>query len=126
VIRWSTETIFTPRAAACATTELSAVALDGLMMIAFAPAEIRLRMSAFCSAARERLRLDRADHLLAPAVAHERVADAEHVLLPARRLRARRAGETPDHGHRRNRQYNEQGANAPANLALLHAYSSLS
>ena len=36
VIRWSTETILTPRAAACATTELSALALDGLMMIAFA------------------------------------------------------------------------------------------
>ena len=49
-MRWSTETIFTPRAAACATTELSALALDGLMMIAFAPAEIRLRMSAICSA----------------------------------------------------------------------------
>src|SRR5215467_538639 len=31
-------------------TLLSAVELDGLMMIAFAPAEIRLRMSAACSA----------------------------------------------------------------------------
>jgi hypothetical protein len=50
VIRWSTDTIFTPRAAAWATTALSALALDGLMMIAFAPAEIRLRMSAICSA----------------------------------------------------------------------------
>ena len=50
MIRWSTETTSTPRAAACATTALSALALDGLMMIAFAPAEIRLRMSAICSA----------------------------------------------------------------------------
>ncbi len=50
MIRWSTDTIFTPRAAAWATTALSALALDGLMMIAFAPAEIRLRMSAICSA----------------------------------------------------------------------------
>src|SRR5438093_479772 len=31
-------------------TELSAVELDGLMMIALAPAEIRLRMSSACSA----------------------------------------------------------------------------
>src|SRR5690242_20867495 len=31
-------------------TLLSAVELDGLMMIAFAPAEMRLRMSAACSA----------------------------------------------------------------------------
>src|SRR5690242_7551103 len=31
-------------------TLLSAVELDGLMMIAFAPAEMRLRMSALCSA----------------------------------------------------------------------------
>ena len=50
MIRWSTDTILTPRAAAWATTALSAFALDGLMMIAFAPAEIRLRMSAICSA----------------------------------------------------------------------------
>ena len=47
---WSTDDDLTPRAAACATTALSALALDGLMMIAFAPAEIRLRMSAICSA----------------------------------------------------------------------------
>ena len=39
-----------PRAAACAITALSALPLDGLMMIALAPAEIRLRMSAICSA----------------------------------------------------------------------------
>src|SRR5215212_7022448 len=51
VTRWSTETTLIPRAAACWITELSAVELDGLMMIAFAPAEIRLRMSALCSAA---------------------------------------------------------------------------
>ena len=50
MIRWSTETILTPRAAAWATTALSALALDGLMMIASAPAEIRLRMSEICSA----------------------------------------------------------------------------
>src|SRR5829696_5826510 len=46
----STEMIFTPRAAAWAMAAFSAVGLDGLTMIAFAPAEIRLRMSAFCSA----------------------------------------------------------------------------
>src|SRR3954452_21750739 len=46
----STETTLTPRAAACAITPLRALGLDGLMMIAFAPAEIRLRMSADCSA----------------------------------------------------------------------------
>src|SRR5215208_3600472 len=51
VTRWSTETTLIPRAAACWITELRAVELDGLMMIAFAPAEIRLRMSALCSAA---------------------------------------------------------------------------
>ena len=39
-----------PRAAAWAITALSALPLDGLMMIALAPAEIRLRMSAICSA----------------------------------------------------------------------------
>src|SRR5215217_1663582 len=50
VTRWSTETTLIPRAAACWITGLSAVALEGLMMIAFAPAEIRLRMSALCSA----------------------------------------------------------------------------
>src|SRR5829696_8558619 len=48
--RWSIETTLIPRAAACWITGLSAVALEGLMMIAFAPAEIRLRMSALCSA----------------------------------------------------------------------------
>src|SRR3954454_16973714 len=50
VTRWSTDTTLMPREAACEMTELSAVALDGLMMMAFAPAEIRLRMSAVCSA----------------------------------------------------------------------------
>src|SRR4051812_3858837 len=50
VTRWSTETTLTPRALACAITELSALALDGLITMALAPAEIRLRMSAICSA----------------------------------------------------------------------------
>ncbi len=77
----------------------SAVASAGLMMIAFAPDEIRLRIAAICSRRvavlvvrrapwrpaplASGLRLDRADHLLAPAVADERVADADHVLLVA-------------------------------------------
>ena len=39
-----------PRASACAITAFSALPLDGLMTIALAPAEIRLRMSAICSA----------------------------------------------------------------------------
>src|SRR5439155_199834 len=46
VTRWSTEMILTPFAAACAITPFSALGLAGLMMIAFAPAEMRLRMSA--------------------------------------------------------------------------------
>ena len=102
VIRWSTETIFTPRAAACATTELSAFALDGLMMIAFAPAEIRvadvgdlLRRLAVAAgddhlrdlAARERLGLDRADHLLRqPLPTSVLLTPSTH--LPADRLRS--------------------------------------
>jgi len=50
VTRWSTDTTFTPRDAAWAITAFSAFGLDGLTTIAFAPAEIRLRRSAFCSA----------------------------------------------------------------------------
>src|ERR687893_767175 len=50
-IAWSTETIFTSRRLASEMTELSAVASAGLMMIAFAPEEIRLRMAAICSGA---------------------------------------------------------------------------
>ena len=38
-----------PRLAACLITGFSAARSDGLMMIALAPAEIRLRMSAICS-----------------------------------------------------------------------------
>src|SRR4051794_6670566 len=43
--------IFTPRRLASEMTELSAVASAGLMMIAFAPEEIRLRIAAICSGA---------------------------------------------------------------------------
>src|SRR4051812_15269885 len=43
--------IFTPRLLASEITELSAVASAGLMMIAFAPEEIRLRIAAICSGA---------------------------------------------------------------------------
>src|SRR3954466_10478101 len=43
--------IFTPRRLASAITEFSAVASAGLMMIAFAPEEIRLRIAAICSGA---------------------------------------------------------------------------
>src|SRR4051794_15632905 len=50
-IAWSTEMIFTPRRLASAMTELSAVASAGLMMIALAPEEIRLRIAAICSGA---------------------------------------------------------------------------
>src|SRR3954447_11814121 len=50
-IAWSTEMIFTPRLLASEMTELSAVASAGLMMIAFAPEEIRLRIAAICSGA---------------------------------------------------------------------------
>src|SRR4051794_6078832 len=50
-IAWSTEMIFTPRRLASEMTELSAVASAGLMMIAFAPEEIRLRIAAICSGA---------------------------------------------------------------------------
>src|SRR5947208_7413670 len=39
-----------PRAAACAITLFRALGLDGLTTIAFAPAEMRFRRSAFCSA----------------------------------------------------------------------------
>ena len=109
VTRWSTETTLIPRAAAWAITALSALPLDGLMMIALAPAEIRLRMSAICSAGpplrfammtlltmplAARLRLDRADHLFAPAVADERVRHAEDErLVRFLRPRGRRDGD---------------------------------
>ena len=65
-------------------------------MMALTPAEIRLRRSAICSDGpplrlatmtletmpeASRLRLDRADHLLAPAVADQRVGDADHIFV---------------------------------------------
>jgi hypothetical protein len=40
------KTTVIPRARACAAIGLRAFALDGLMMIAFTPAEIMVRMSA--------------------------------------------------------------------------------